>query len=73
MLSSSGITKKIADFSLQNFSISTVVSKHNICSISESINAFKRDKTVERTDIIACSPVFKAAPANHFALWLSGK
>ena len=73
VLSSSGSTTNIADFSLQNFSASMAVSKHRICSISESRKAFNRDSTVESTDASAWSAEFSAAPANHFALWFSGR
>ena len=68
MLSSSGITKKIADFSLQNFSISTVVSKHNICSISESINAFNNEATNLGLNVtwINNAPVFGAPNVGIF-------
>ena len=63
---------KIADFFLQNCSASIAVSKHNICSSSESRKAFKRERAVDMTEDIACSDVFIAAPANHFALCSSG-
>ena len=66
VLSSSGSTIKIADLELQNVSVSIVLSKHRICSISESRNA------LERTEATACSAVLSAAPANHFALWSAG-
>ena len=66
--SSSGSTMKMADFLLQKVSASMAVSKHRICSISLSRKALSRDSTVEITDIMACSEVFRAAPANHVAL-----
>ena len=72
VLSSSGSTMKIADLELQNASVSIVLSKHRICSISESRNAFNLDIAVERTEAMACSAVLSAAPANHFALWSAG-
>ena len=69
---SSGMTTKIADFSVQNFSASISVSKQRSCSSSESRKEFSRDSAVDMTDAIDCSAVFRAAPANHFALWSSG-
>ena len=51
--SSSGMTMNTADFSEQNFSASTAVPKHRICSISESRKLFSRDSAVDSTDIIA--------------------
>ena len=72
VVSSSGSTTKMADFSLQNFSASTAVSKQRICSISLSRKALSRERTVERTEAIACSAVLRAEPANHLALWLGG-
>ena len=65
---SSGITMKIAHFSLQNFSASISVSKHKSCSSSESRKAFSLESAVLITLDILCSAVFSAAPANHFAL-----
>ena len=69
---SSGMTRKIADFSLQNRSASISVSKHKICSSSESRKALSLYNAVDITDAILCSAVFRAAPANHFALCSSG-
>ena len=65
---SSGIIINSADFSLQNFSASISVSKQRICSNSESRKAFSLERAVDITEAIDCSAVFKAAPANHFAL-----
>ena len=73
VLSSSGMTRKIALFSVQNFSASMAVSKHRICSNSESRNAFSLDSAVERTLCMACSALLRAAPANHLVLCSSGK
>ena len=70
--SSSGRIRKMADFLLANVSASMLLSKHNTCSNSLSRNAFKRDSTVDRTDAIACSEVFSAAPANQRALCSEG-
>lgn len=53
VLSSSGITMKIADFSFQKISVSSLLSKLRICSISKSKNAFRRNITVDRTEAIA--------------------
>ena len=72
VLSSSGMTRNTAVFFLQKSSASMAVSKQSICSSSESRKAFSLDNAVERTDCMDCSAVFKAAPANHFALWVSG-
>jgi len=52
LVSSSGRTIKIADFSLQNFSASIAVPKHSICSSSESRKLFNRDNAVLITDSI---------------------
>ena len=57
---------------LTKHSASMTVSKHSICSSSESRKEFSLESAVERTDCMDCSAVFKAAPANHFALWVSG-
>lgn len=62
---SSGIMINRADFSLQNFSASISVSKHSICSNSESRKAFSLESAVLITLAIDCSAVFRAAPANH--------
>ena len=70
---SSGMIRKIAHFSRQNFSASISVSKHRSCSSSESKKAFSLDRAVLMTLAIDCSAVFRAAPANHFALWSSGR
>lgn len=64
-----GMIRKTALFSLQNFSASISVSKHNNCSRSESRKAFSLESTVLITLAIDCSVVFNAAPANHLALW----
>ena len=69
---SSGITTKKADFSLQNRSASSSVSKQRICSNSESRKPFNLESAVDMTDAMLCSAVFRAAPANHFALWSFG-
>lgn len=70
--SSSGIMRNTAHFSRQNRSASISVSKQRICSSWESRKAFSRDRAVDITLDMACSAVFRAAPANHFALWSSG-
>ena len=62
--SSSGRIRKIADFFLAKLSAFMLGSKQRICSSSESRNEFNLDSTVDRTDAIACSYVFSAAPAN---------
>ena len=68
LVSSSGRTIKIADFSLQNFSASTAVPKQSICSISVSRKLFNRDNAVLITDSIDWSEELRAAPASHLAL-----
>ena len=72
LMSSSGNTIKIADFSLQNFSASIAVSKHSICSSSESRKLLSLDRAVLMTDSMVWSEVFNAAPASHFALCSGG-
>ena len=57
---------------MQKFSASMAVSKHRICSISLSRKRFSRDSTVEITDIMACSEVLKAEPANQLGLMVGG-
>ena len=69
---SSGSTIKIAHLLEQNFSASIAVSKHKICSSSESRKALSRDIAVDMMDAIACSLVLSAAPANHLVLWSGG-
>ena len=69
---------KIADFSEQNFSASTAVPKHSICSSSESRKLLSLESAVDITDSIDWSDAFRAAPAttiqifaapaSHFAL-----
>ena len=71
--SSSGMMINIADFSEQNFSASISVSLQRIVSSSESRNAFRRESAVDITEAIDCSEVLRAAPANHLALWSSGR
>ena len=68
LVSSSGRTIKIADFSLQNFSASIAVPKHSICSSSESRKLLSLESAVDITDSIDWSDAFRAAPASHFAL-----
>src|SRR5699024_5731072 len=70
--SSSGMTRNSADFSLQKVSASTAVSKHSSCSISLSRKALSRARVVDITEAMAWSAVEVAAPANHFALCVSG-
>ena len=72
VLSSSGSTMKMADFSEQKVSVSSELSKHRICSISLSRKAFRRLMAVDSTDAMAWSAELSAAPANHFALWSDG-
>ena len=43
----------MADFSEANFSASMALSKHRICSNSESRKAFRRDSTVDMTEAMA--------------------
>ena len=62
VLSSSGITKNTAVFCLQNISASIAVSKHSICSSSESRKEFSLESAVERTDCMDCSAVFLVMP-----------
>ena len=66
--SSSGSTRKMADFREANSSASMALSKHSTCSSSESRKAFSLDSTVDMTEAIACSAELRAAPANHRAL-----
>lgn len=70
---SSGMMINRADFWAQNFSASISVSKHRSCSSSESRKELSLDKAVDITDAMLCSAVFRAAPANHFALCSSGR
>ena len=69
---SSGMMTNTAHFSLQNRSASISVSKHRICSSSESKKEFSRESVVPITLAMDSFEVFSAAPANHFALWSLG-
>ena len=69
---SSGSMTNTAHFSLQNRSASISVSKHRICSSSESKNELRRDNAVPITLAMDSLEVFSAAPANHLALWSLG-
>jgi len=62
--SSSGIMRNTAHYFQQNRSASISVSKQRICGIQKGIQP---GQSVDVTLDIACSAVFRAAPANHFA------
>ena len=51
---------------------SMALSKHRICSSSESRKEFSRDSTVDMTEAIACSELLSAAPASQRALCSEG-
>ena len=72
VVSSSGRMRKMADFSAANISASMALSKHRICSSSESRKEFSRDNTVDMTEAIACSELLSAAPASQRALCSEG-
>ena len=63
----------MADFWEANSSASMALSKHSTCSSSESRKALSRESTVDMTEAMACSAELSAAPANHRALWVSGR
>lgn len=64
---------KNSTLSLQKVSVSSELSKHRICSISESRNAFSLDMAVDNTEAIAWSAVLESGSlANHLALWSEG-